>query len=413
MNDVSMDKQRYLIKASGVAAALFAGIAENGFSASYFSYALAAFLLFLFYDLYMSRPIDRSFLPDVRSAKWLFTGIVIFYGVLLISAFLHGTKGSVNTVLWQFNLTIPFFLMLFWRARYDIDKGFLCGMAAGALVNCIWAFVQFHSDPNVPAMAGYAQQNHLGTGINLMWPFVLYMMYRTQDTKKKVMWAVLLVLMAGALYTSKTRGAVLALSGGLILTGITLIAALRGKFNLGLIFKGLAVIALVTAVCAGGFLYLSHDKKTGLDPERVGGERLMMLEASWEMWNDHKLTGVGPGKWGEYYYSPKYHPKDGHEKGHTMPHDMPMLFLTEDGIFGVAAYFAFLLLTYGYLYRAIRTSQNKALASAMMLSFLIFTLHGLVDTTIINKIPGRMYYMILGWYAGYIAYESYRQRRLI
>ena len=121
MNDVSMDKQRYLIKASGVAAALFAGIAENGFSASYFSYALAAFLLFLFYDLYMSRPIDRSFLPDVRSAKWLFTGIVIFYGVLLISAFLHGTKGSVNTVLWQFNLTIPFFLMLFWRARYDID----------------------------------------------------------------------------------------------------------------------------------------------------------------------------------------------------------------------------------------------------------------------------------------------------
>lgn len=52
-----------------------------------------------------------------------------------------------------------------------------------------------------------------------------------------------------------------------------------------------------------------------------------------------------------------------------MPHDMPMLFLTEDGIFGVAAYFAFLLLTYGYLYRAIRTSQNKALASAMMLSF--------------------------------------------
>lgn len=109
------------------------------------------------------------------------------------------------------------------------------------------------------------------------------------------MWAVLLVLMAGALYTSKSRGAVLALSGGLILTGITLIAALRGKFNLGLIFKGLAVIALVTAVCAGGFLYLSHDKKTGLDPERVGGERLMMLEASWEMWNDHKLTGVGPG----------------------------------------------------------------------------------------------------------------------
>lgn len=108
-----------------------------------------------------------------------------FYGVLLISAFLHGTKGSVNTVLWQFNLTIPFFLMLFWRARYDIDKGFLCGMAAGALVNCIWAFVQFHADPNVPAMAGYAQQNHLGTGINLMWPFVLYMMYRTQDTRKK------------------------------------------------------------------------------------------------------------------------------------------------------------------------------------------------------------------------------------
>ena len=52
MNDVSMDKQRYLIKASGVAAALFAGIAENGFSASYFSYALAAFLLFLFYDLF-------------------------------------------------------------------------------------------------------------------------------------------------------------------------------------------------------------------------------------------------------------------------------------------------------------------------------------------------------------------------
>lgn len=97
-----------------------------------------------------------------------------------------------------------------------------------------------------------------------MWPFVLYMMYRTQDTKKKVMWAVLLVLMAGALYTSKSRGAVLALSGGLILTGITLIAALRGKFNLGLIFKGLAVIALVTAVCAGGFCIYHMIRKQAL-----------------------------------------------------------------------------------------------------------------------------------------------------
>lgn len=31
----------------------------------------------------------------------------------------------------------------------------------------------------------------------------------------------------------------------------------------------------------------------------MGGERIMMLEASYRMWQDHKMVGIGPGNWEE------------------------------------------------------------------------------------------------------------------
>lgn len=40
-----------------------------------------------------------------------------------------------------------------------------------------------------------------------------------------------------------------------------------------------------------------------------GGERTIMLESSYRMWKDHKLSGIGMAHWKENYYGP-YRPEN-------------------------------------------------------------------------------------------------------
>ena len=131
---------------------------------------------------------------------------------------------------------------------------------------------------------------------------------------------------------------------------------------------------------------------------RTGGERLLMWEASIKMWEDHKLAGVGIVNWEKAYYSETYHPEEGTETGLNMPHDIPLEILSTAGLIGAAGYAVFLLLSFGSLYKSMKYATDPLFtAAAIAASFAIF-LQGLVDTAILNAIPGRIYFGLMGYY---------------
>ena len=56
----------------------------------------------------------------------------------------------------------------------------------------------------------------------------------------------------------------------------------------------------------------------------------------------------------------------------------------------------YLVLTVGGLHLSVKKRQDYYWCLAISIIFLSFFLQGMVDTTIINKIPGRMYFALMG-----------------
>lgn len=91
------------------------------------------------------------------------------------------------------------------------------------------------------------------------------------------------------------------------------------------------------------FGYMQNHRNT--DMARLGGERIFMLSSSYEMWKDHKLSGIGVNSWETYYYSDRYHPEGAQEQHLTMPHNMFIYFLSTAGIIGGLGFIGYTILT--------------------------------------------------------------------
>lgn len=81
-----------------------------------------------------------------------------------------------------------------------------------------------------------------------------------------------------------------------------------------------------------------------------------------------------------------------------MPHNMFVYFLTTAGIWGGVGYLLFLGLSVWGLYKSAGAIDNPWLSAAILAAFWALTIQGLVDTTIINKIPSRIYFALMGYY---------------
>ena len=107
------------------------------------------------------------------------------------------------------------------------------------------------------------------------------------------------------------------------------------------------------------------------------------------------MIGVGADHWEDNYYG-RYHPANGREQGLSMPHNMMLYYLSTGGILGGLGYLIYLVSTVAGLHLVVKKRQDYYWCLAISIIFLSFFLQGMVDTTIINKIPGRMYFALMG-----------------
>lgn len=374
------------------------------FKASYFSYALILFVLFLMIDGYYSFHHQLSFLPKRNKTFYvILLGILSFYLAFNFTSLMHWTHIDLVKPMDYTWLCFPFFMTWWILSKYDAERGFRWGILVGAVIACVIGLHQWCINPGIRIESSYAHPNHFGTMINLTLPLIGYYAVHVKNNAYKILSVCTMIVQLGCLYLTGSRGALLALIGAVVLGMLWAYVSLREYKNIR--FGKYACVFIILILIGGGFTLYHMGQERNLDVVRMaetgdsvakaGGERMQMIRASIAMWEDHKLFGVGAGHWGEAYYG-QYRPSDIHEEGHSMPHNMPLFFLSTGGLVGAAGYCIFIILSIVALTKVVKMGRSLKWGIAVYMIFLSFFLQGLVDTTIINKIPARMYFALMG-----------------
>lgn len=151
----------------------------------------------------------------------------------------------------------------------------------------------------------------------------------------------------GVLFLTRTRGAIIGVSIG----GILLAALLYGIKSCNIRKILMVILMCVLALeCIGGLamqvFHRSYDY-----------ERVLLWKSSYEMWQDHKLYGIGFGNWAREY--PNYISPEAQEPNLTIPHNVIASFFDETGAIGGMGFLLFVFGTLIVLGRKIQQDPHN------------------------------------------------------
>lgn len=365
------------------------------FSAAQFSYAALLFGLFALYDFWQSHKEQRAFWPEgFHDIRWQVGGMAAFYFLIWLPGLISGDLASMKLALSYASYALPFFMCWFIRKKYAVDMGMQWGILLGAGIVFALGIHEWNLFPDKRIEVFFSHPNKFGTFIIVLLPMLCFFLLQAKNYFLKL--AHLLIIAAGVfcLIMTESRGAIVGLFAGAAAAALIGLYQRRRRISWKKIVAGMTVAAACLIV-GGGLTANIISERSGL--QKIGGERLMMLEASYQMWQDHKLLGVGLAHWQENYYSETYHPKQAREKGTEMPHNMIANFFSTTGILGGMGYCIFLLASFIGLYRVMGSTSNLFFAICAMTVFLAFTIQSLVDQTIIYNTLARIYFAIMGY----------------
>lgn len=374
------------------------------FSIAYFSYFCIIFALYMAFYLYHSKCNlkNRDFFSSFRDHMnlcILTVGFLIFYSLLFVANTLSLHSLDVKIISSGVIYLIPLYAFYFLSQKGTIDKGILIGLSSVILVNGVYSYLQFNGLTVIPLRDVHRIQGffkHANSfGMILTWciPFLAYYFFKFKNYKYKFLSAGMIFIGGICLYFSGSRGAEASLCIGLVGSLLLYIWFNRKNLNKKIV-GGLIAFCLLTVAGTGIGIHYSMQHERGL------GERIFMWQGSIYMWNDHKLSGVGTGKWAENYYSEIYHPKGAHEGNMIFPHSMPLYYLSESGTLGGVGYAALALAMFIVAVKSLKKEQEMTLAVPLMAVYLAFMSEGMVDATISNKMVSLPYFALAGYSIG-------------
>ena len=387
--------------AANVAVGAILFIINVKFSVAYFSYIVVVSLLFLLYDFCQSRKLHINYFPPFSAIKWMIIAIVTLYGTVFLSSI---ALQDVKSIGWSKDLlsfSMPFWVVWFISAKYPVERGAMLGILGGCAVNCLYGMFMWMGMPEQRAAGYWQHPNTFGTVLQMEIPFLLYYGICIKRDIGKWISGSLICIALVCLYLTESRGAILTLLIAVCGTALVLLITRKWSWkddDLQHTLK-LGGVGMLLCIALGiGMAGAIQSNRDGMG--QIGGERIMMIESSYKMWQDHKLWGIGINRWGEYYYKAEYHPEQGKEKNHVMPHNMLMYFWAGAGIFGGIGWIVFIISSFWAMLGCLKIYQDIAFSAAMMVVFLGFILHSFVDATIMDKMMALIFYGFLGYYFG-------------
>ncbi|MGC9365410.1 MAG: O-antigen ligase family protein [Fidelibacterota bacterium] len=332
---------------------------------------------------------------------------------LLASIFLHNPYE---------NLRHPFYTVLFYLLikclSFDSQKEYfryflniavglfsVAGLIAlyGILQYCGLDFLHPHSlvtfGPKVVGTLGHA--NILAGYLAMLFPFCLVILKIVKEVKWKILTGVGLIIIAGALMLTESRGAWLALLGSLIIINFKLIKTIWQKF-----FKNrlISLIAFLGVMAIGlglfyGLINLNRESAIG---------RLFVWRIAWNMFIAHPVFGIGFQRFPVEYLNYQADFFDNIKNAAFFSHAANMkqadneylLVLAENGLTGALLGIVFLIILWRYWLHlknnAGTGSIAKPLIQAMGVSLSVVCLHSIVDNPLRNVAVQTIFLFLIG-----------------
>lgn len=339
---------------------------------------------FILRELYIKRQKVKIIME-----KNMAIGLVVFFSCVIIAGLINDDLASVKKSIHYMRCAIPFFIGAFLLQNYKCQSGMYWGISISTLVLCIFGVLRW-DDSSVPMMISiYSQHNSFGMELELLIPFLLSFAFMQKNKIARLFIGAIFIFAACCLYFSGSRGAIIGLGGGVFVAAMIYLAFYPNK---SLLKTKILMALFCLLILMTSFLVVFN--VTSNRQDAGGGERIMMLEASYSMWKDHKLAGIGAANWAKNYYG-QYRPEGQREQGLNMPHNMPAYYLSTTGIIGFVGYCAYIMFTGLGLIRIMRKQEtiNFGLMSVLVI-FGAFFIHGMVDGTLINDRATKAYFLL-------------------
>lgn len=355
-------------------------------------------------------------------------GMVVFLGMVLLSSILIKDLGSIRMTGTYIYWTLPFFVITWLGNLGDIRYGAVVGGLISVCITGMFSFILYyvHTHKDVYLYIGEYVKNHksgllvvlfsyivlhmqgvfkldgrigafdpgnpnfYGTLLVGILPLLFFALRSAVLRSNKWLFGldiVVLLLGCRALWVTGSRGAVVALiAGGFYILLVFTIVNKKIKMLLTGLALGAVLCGLILSFGVSGRSLLKEDV-----------QRKCLLQSSYQMWQDHKLTGVGLANWAPIYVK-SYILKEATRRDVSIgaSHNAVAWFFSSTGIIGGFGYIFFLFYYTVLLTRKIKQQPDQWILYAGLWAFLAINLHGMVDMGIILKQGARLLYLMLG-----------------
>jgi O-antigen ligase len=358
---------------------------------------ISVFLLVLKY-----KKIKFSTLP-----KTLISSILFLFFSLIISSLIICDISSINYAVKFLYWMLPFFVVFYNIQLCNNDKIPLYSFALSLFISAMAVIYQYYFLDKIRPGGLYFQPNQFASMMDILLPFATMFILKNANKSKDKFFVIIsfLPVFLGfyALFLSGSRGGLLGVFLGFLLCVVCY--ALR---NLKLTHFFLTLSSVI--ILFVGIAFIAYDSMPELFQRRYDTERLLLIESSYNMWNDNKLFGVGLSNW-EEQYNEKYKLPQAKEKL-DMPHNILAFFFSTSGLIGGIGYVVFIVGIFVFLIRHLHKCKNKQIIFiilAMLWGLFAINIHGMVDVGLNNKFVMRLFSGMLGLTAAYVCLEEQKE----
>lgn len=325
--------------------------------------------------------------------KYILWGFILFGLLIILSGVINKDWLSIRKAYKYITYAAPFFICVYLMERFNVNLGIRIGIACSMVILCGSGIFQWLILHESRVIGVFDSPNALGMTLELMTPFSILFIVLSREYCFKIFWGILSLSSLACIYLTGSRGAVLGLVGGAFASYV--IYFIRYKYALSSKQKALSVIAGIIILIMGTVALIGVNSYRN---NATGGERAIMLESSYHMWQDHKLSGIGMAHWKENYYG-RYRPEGQHEKGLDMPHNMIIFYMSTTGIIGAVGYATYVVFTLLGMLKMVKSDVeiNYIHAAGICIFCGFVVIHGLVDGTIINSNISKIFYLLFGY----------------
>lgn len=398
-------------------------------------------ILYILYDCIQKRSLSGIAMPG---KLWL--GVVVFLSSVVLSSVLLGDKPSIHIAFQYVYWVLPFFIMFYLGRQADVKYAAVGGAILSLFVSSLDMVYLNYLITQGQQMDGVLPGGRLGAFLRhpnvhaLLVLGVLPLVFCAFRDKKICSNRLFVALQITAealglwsLWKTGSRGGMF----GFCAAGLFVFFAVRFREK---IWRVVLALVLTGVVMISGYAFF------GITPGNHGYDdttRLRMLSFSYDMWNDHKLLGVGLANWRkeymdhyfkedvvrkaamEYYMAQitKTNAKFSTEKAvevqkaalkeessFHMPHNAIAWFFTTTGSIGGIGYLFFVLFYFYRLLQKLREQPGNWMLAAGLWIFLAMSIHGFLDIGIVDKGVARLLYLMLGLTLSYVCVENAAER---